>query len=370
MKVLVLGGTGAMGMHLVSILADEGHCVIVTSRTRRENRTNVTYVMGDAHNDSFVSGLLSEYYDAIIDFMSYKTAEFYGRYKKYLDATNQYVFLSSARVYADSGNSTIHEDYPRLLDICTNKGYLRTDEYALTKARQEDILFDSKRRNWTIIRPYITYSETRLQLGVLEKEHWLYRALHGRSIVFSEDIANNVTTLTYGFDVSKAIAAIIGQKDAIGEAFRITGEDYLKWNDVLGIYMDVLEKVLGTKPKVVYTAKSLRLRYPEAKWQVIYDRYFCRKFDNSKISKFVDVHSFVNPIEGLKFCLEQFLRIPKFLPIHWKEEGVMDFYCNEFAASEEFQTKDKRYLYSAYRTFPSLALIDILRQKVKMIIKG
>lgn len=370
MKVLILGGTGAMGEHLVSILANKGHKVVVTSRKKRENRTNVTYIMGNAHDDSFVFGLLNENYDAIVDFMSYKTAEFDGRYKKYLEATNQYVFLSSARVYANSGNSAIREDYPRLLDVCTNNEYLKTDEYALTKARQENILFNSKTKNWTIIRPYITYSETRLQLGVLEKEYWLYRALHDRSIVFSEDIANNVTTLTYGFDVSKAIATIIGKKDAIGEAFHVTGEDCLKWNDVLEIYIDVLEKCVGIKPQIVYTSKSLRLRYPEAKWQVVYDRYFCRKFDNSKISKFVDVQSFTSSINGLRQCLEQFLRTPEFMSINWKEEGLMDFFCKEYAAPEEFQTKNERYLYSAYRTFPSLTLIDIARQKIKMKIKG
>ena len=56
--------------------------------------------------------------------------------------------------------------------------YLKTDEYALSKARQEDILHRSGKNNWTVIRPYITYSEIRLQLGVLEKELWLYRFVH------------------------------------------------------------------------------------------------------------------------------------------------------------------------------------------------
>ena len=40
------------------------------------------------------------------------------------------------------------------------------------------------------------------QLGVLEKELWLYRALNGRTIVFSKDIAEKSTTLTYGYDVA------------------------------------------------------------------------------------------------------------------------------------------------------------------------
>ena len=72
----------------------------------------------------------------------------------------------------------------RLLDVSHDSIYLKTDEYALAKARQEDILRKSGKNNWTIIRPYITYSESRLQLGVLEKEAWLYRALKGFQEMF------------------------------------------------------------------------------------------------------------------------------------------------------------------------------------------
>ena len=64
--------------------------------------------------------------------------------------------------------------------------YLNTDEYALSKARQENILHEAGCNNWTIISPYITFSETRLQLGVLEKEDWLWRAINGYSIVFQK----------------------------------------------------------------------------------------------------------------------------------------------------------------------------------------
>ena len=41
---------------------------------------------------------------------------------------------------------------------------------ALQKAREENLLLKSDSRNWTIIRPYITYYDERLQLGVFEKK--------------------------------------------------------------------------------------------------------------------------------------------------------------------------------------------------------
>lgn len=72
------------------------------------------------------------------------------------------------------------------MDVCNDKEYLDSNEYAIAKAKEEDILFRSPNKNWTIVRPSLTYAENRLQLGVYEKENWLYRALHGRAIVFRE----------------------------------------------------------------------------------------------------------------------------------------------------------------------------------------
>lgn len=64
----------------------------------------------------------------------------------------------------------ITEESPRLLNTVDDQGCLATDEYALSKARCEDMLFGGGRSNWTIIRLAITYDGVvgRLQLGVYE----------------------------------------------------------------------------------------------------------------------------------------------------------------------------------------------------------
>lgn len=81
MKVLVLGGTGAMGTHLVSILAEAGMKVDVTSRQELADRTNIHYIKGNVHNISFVKSLLAQnYYNVIIDFMIYTTVSLIDRY--------------------------------------------------------------------------------------------------------------------------------------------------------------------------------------------------------------------------------------------------------------------------------------------------
>ncbi len=351
MNVLVLGGTGAMGVHLVELLSQRGDTVFVTSRRERPSRKNVTYVRGNAHDEVFLRTLLARRrWDAIVDFMVYKTDEFRRHMPALLAATAQYVFLSSSRVYADSAGP-ITEDSPRLLDVSPDAVYLKTDEYALTKARQENELRAHCRAgNWTIVRPYITYSEIRLQLGVLEKEAWLSRALHGQTIVFSKDIADRMTTLTYGYDVARGIAALIGNDKALGEAFHITCDRPIRWSEVLDIYLDVLESKTGRRPKVKLLDKS-PFTYP----QVVYDRYYNRVFDNAKINGFIDTAAFTEPHTGLRRCLEAFLEEPRFGQIGIERTALFDRIAGERTPLSTFSGIKHKAAYLLFRYSPRVA---------------
>lgn len=306
-KVLLLGGTGALGAHLRDILAEQGFEVWVTSRSAHADAPHIHYLQLDAMDFGAFKKLTASRWDAIVDFMIYPPKTFEARLDVFLRQTDQYVSLSSARVYADAGMTPLVEDSPRLLDTVGDAEYLKTNEYALAKAREEDILrAKGTAGNWTIIRPYVTFSEERLQLGTLEKEQWLKRALEGRPIVFSRDIAEKLTTLTYGRDVARGMAAVIGRKEACGETFHITSPRQMRWSEVLDLYVKVLADVLGKAPKVVLTRESAQLRTP-GRYQVKYDRAFNRRFDNAKIGRFVDVGSFRDPKEALESCLRAFL---------------------------------------------------------------
>lgn len=59
-------------------------------------------------------------WNTIFDFMFYETSAFKNNVCAFLSATKQYVFVSSARVYADSKNQ-INENSPRLLDVCDDE---------------------------------------------------------------------------------------------------------------------------------------------------------------------------------------------------------------------------------------------------------
>ena len=85
MRVLVLGGTGAMGKLLVKLLGKRGDEVYVTSRKKRESNGNIRFIQGDAHDLFFMHQELSKNYDAIVDFVIYSTEDFKKRLRIYLN---------------------------------------------------------------------------------------------------------------------------------------------------------------------------------------------------------------------------------------------------------------------------------------------
>lgn len=352
-NILLLGGTGAMGVALTRILSAQGHNVYVTSRKKKESEDTIHYFQGNAHDITFITAVLKDKtWDAVVDFMSYSTREFEERLELFLDNTAQYVYISSARVYAES-DELITEQSNRLLDTSTDKEYLQTDEYALAKARQENLLFKSSKHNWTIIRPSVTYNSNRLQLGVLEKEHWLYRALHGRTIVFSEDIGSKLTALTSGYDVANGIAAIIGEEGALRNCFHITDPNSYTWNTILEIYLDLIQELTGRRPNVKMTERTSCFEIGWNKYQIIYCRYYNRTFDNTAISKYTDIDKFLDIRNGLKEALKDFLNNPSYGELNWRLEAINDKICREHTSLSEICSVKGKLQYCLYRYLPT-----------------
>ncbi len=337
MKILLLGGTGAMGVALANILSETEHEVHITSRTERSNYKNIKYIVGNAKDDDFLYPLLEKNsYDVVVDFMIYSTEIFKTRASRLLAATGQYVFLSSSRVYAES-KQPITEASPRLLDVCKDEDYLKTDEYALTKARQEDILRNSKYKNWTIIRPYITYNAERLQLGVFEKEQWLFRALKGRTIVFSRDIADHISSLTYGYDVAYGISKILGNSEAWGQAIHFVSPCAMKWSSMLEIYQKVIFELTGKYPAVKYIETNEPILSFLNKYQIKYDRLYDREFNSRNADEIIKEKINYSPFEtGVRLSLKAFIdQSCPFKDISWYYEACLDRITGEFSTLKD-----------------------------------
>ena len=307
-RILLLGGTGAMGTYLVPELSARGYAVLVTSRKPHvTDDPNVTYLLGNAKDDAFFAELMRSRYDAIVDFMIYNTESFAARRDALLDHTDHYLFLSSYRVYADAGKTPITEQSPRLLDTVRDAAYLKTDEYALTKARQEDLLRASGRKNFTIVRPAITYSFGRFQLGTMEANEFLGPAVRGEPVPFPRDLLDKQTTMTDARDVAKMLAALVLNDAAFGETYTAATAEHHSWREVIGIYRTVTD--LRIRP-VSTQAYLDRIGRP---WQIKYDRMFDRIIDNGKILQISGLkQSDLTPLaEGLPAELRRFLDDPE-----------------------------------------------------------
>ena len=281
LKALVLGGTGAMGLYLVPELASQGYEVRVVSWDNVvSDNPRISYVKADAKNNEYLKELLKEKFDVIVDFMLYSTEEFKARYDILLQNTAHYIFLSSYRVY-DGGQIPITENTSRLLDVSKDKDFLATEDYSLYKARQEDVLQNSKYNNWTIVRPAITYSKYRFQLVTLEAPVVVARALKGLPVVLPGEALSVQATMSWAGDVAKMFSRLLLNPAAWRECFTLATAEHRTWGEIAEYYREII----GLNYVAADTVDYLNIinNAPWARYQLAYDRLFQRIVDNSKI---------------------------------------------------------------------------------------
>lgn len=367
MKILLLGGTGAIGKDLGTILQDNNNDIFVTTRNSQKDTTNINYIVGNAMDNNFISEILKDKFDVIVDFMMYDNLQlFESRIDMLLNSTNNYIFISSSRVYANS-QEPITEKCSRLLDTCTDKMYLKNNDYAILKCKEEDLLKQNSKNNYTIIRPYITYNNTKLQLGIYEKEKWLFRALNGKSVVFSKDLLDKKTTLSFGYDVAKQIASVCTNTTGTGEIYQITTSNSRTWKQVLETYVSAFKKATGKDMKIKFVDNIYKTKILKPNYQYEYDRIYNRIFDSTKIHELSNIYSGEEIDTALDRCLSDFLKNPKFYSIDWKDEGTKDKICKEKTSLKNIPgTKNKIY-YILYRYSPIIILENFLRKIKKLI---
>ena len=353
MNILLLGGTGVIGGHLALKLCEQGANVFVTSRHHNLANGKIKFIKGNAKDLNFLYSIMDTYWDAIVDFMNYTENEFLARIDIFLKCTDNYCFLSSSRVYSNSDIKPITENSERLLDSHNDKSYLRSNEYGIIKAKEENIILSSGKTNWTIFRPYITYGEKRFQLGALEKEDWLQRVLDGKKIILQKSLCNRYTTLTCAIDVAETMATIILQSNTKTQIYNIVGSSNccMTWGEVAKIYQCILQKQLGRKIDIIYlTDEQAKILRPGiCYFQTSYDRLFNRVFNNVKIKRFKLDNSFKSIQEGLEYSLSLFLKSPTFLFKNIVQEALIDRFTGELSNPYKIKGLKYKLVYLYYR---------------------
>ena len=361
-KVLLLGGTGAMGVYLREILAAEGKDVVVTSRSEHAPNAGIEFLRGDARDVGFLSSALDRVRpDAIVDFMIYGTDAFKTRRDLLLSNTRHYLFLSSYRVFNDA--EVITERTPRLLDSSTDSAYLKTDEYALCKARSENLLRESDTTNWTIIRPGITYSKRRFQLGCLEANTLCYRSFLGLPVAMPREMRLKQTTMTWGRDVALMIARLILNPKAYGEDFNCASAEHHSWDEICRLY----KRVIGAEVRDCTVEDYIRIIGNSA--QVRYDRMFNRVLDNRKVLAATGLkqEELATLNDGLSRELENFRKNPDYQYPNLVINARLDRVLGTTISLRDFSLRQRREYYAIRYPFLGLLVRGVGKLKKALV---
>ena len=101
MNVLLTGGTGFIGPHLVQRALDQGHRVTLFNRGRTNTHLfpEVEKLVGDRNDD--LSSLEGRTWDAVIDNSGYTPQQVELSVNLLKGASDQYLFTSTRGVYTD-----------------------------------------------------------------------------------------------------------------------------------------------------------------------------------------------------------------------------------------------------------------------------
>jgi hypothetical protein len=112
LKILILGGTGFIGPHLVTHAMQRGHKITLFNRGRTNTHLfpDAEKLVGDRNND--ISALEGRRWDAVIDNSGYTPQQLTMTVDLLEDNVDQYLFTSTRSVYTDFTQDVMDEDAP------------------------------------------------------------------------------------------------------------------------------------------------------------------------------------------------------------------------------------------------------------------
>ena len=296
-KVLLLAGGGTLGGALSPELLSRGYEIdVVSLEDFASVSSRVRYVKAKA-DETLLRRLYAEtpHYDAIVDFLHEPDVEaMKRRIDLNLAHTDQFVFLSSYRTYSDR-DKVVTERTPQWLDVTTDRDFLEKDTYAIPKSRGERHLRAKDAKNWTIVRPVISFSHYRLDLVTVGAYAILYRSREGKKIPLPAEVRGNSACVGWAGNVGRELAALIGNQKAMGEDFTLGSGEEITWGDVASYY----EEFCGCRFEWIPVEDYLRIATANDfdNRQMIYtDRMLSRRVDVSKVlaATGIDRRSFVS----------------------------------------------------------------------------
>ena len=327
MKALFIGGTGTISMGIIRSLArDPQWEVYLLNRGSRKDEVpeGIHSITADINNESDVAEKLKDMtFDVVSDFIAFDVNAVMRDYRLFKDKTRQYIFISSASAYNKPAASYIITEGTTLANPYW--------EYSRNKIACEEFLMDKYRSEGfpvTIVRPSHTYDERNIPLGVHGDKGFyqvIKRMQEGKPVIIQGD-GSSLWTLTFNSDFAIGFTGLMGNRHAIGEAFQITGDETLTWDQ---IYKTIAE-ALGVELNAYHVASDFLAQVGESfgydfTGSLTGDKSVSVVFDNSKLKKLVPQMTTNVPFhKGVRIALDYVLSHPG----DYDEDPDFDLFCD------------------------------------------
>jgi nucleoside-diphosphate-sugar epimerase len=276
LRVLFIGGSGVISSACSRLAVRRGIELFVLNRGSTQLRplpAEATVLRGDIRDRaSAVAALGGREFDAVVDWVAFTPEHVRADLDLLRGRTGQYVFISSASAY---------QTPPARLPV-TESTPLRNPfwQYSRDKIACEDLLVAAYRDEGfpaTIVRPSHTYDRTLIPLD----GGWtaLARMRQGRPVVVPGD-GTSLWTLTHHEDFARGFIPLLGHPRTLGEAFHITSDDVLTWNQIT----EALAAAAGVTADIVHVpSDAIAAADPDWGASLLGDKAHSLVFDNSKL---------------------------------------------------------------------------------------
>lgn len=330
MKILIIGGTGTISTAISHRLADIGHELYIINRANSNNKlpTGIRFIKADINNEKDVSEKLGDMkFDTVCDFIGFVQPQLERDFRLFSGKTKQFVYISSASAYNKPCSDYIITEGTALAnpywEYSRNK--IQCEEYLLKLYREKGFPV-------TIVRPSHTYCETSVPLGVHGKNgSWqvIKRIMEGKPVIIHGD-GTSLWTMTDSRDFAEGFIGLLGNPHAIGEAFQITSDETLTWNQIY----QTIARCLGAELKPYYVSSEFLAAVSDYDFRgsLIGDKANSVVFNNSKLKKAVPNFSpKIRFEEGIKRALDYVLSHKECQ----QEDDEFDKWCDKVIAALE-----------------------------------
>lgn len=322
MEILMIGGTGVLSSAVVQEAVKRNIKVTIINRGKRKQNVheNVTTLISDKNDKKRIASLLhGKWFDAVMDFLCCSAKDTSDSFNFYSNYTKQYFFISSCAVYDTSLGQVCVEDSPKVLPVWKYSVNKWASEKTLVElAGQTDV-------NYTIVRPCVTYGDTRIPYGITPEYgyHWtlIARILKGKPLIRWHGGANRCNMMRVE-DFAVGMVGLVGNPEAYNEAFNICGDETPSFNDVLNVLSELVGKGVRT---VDVTSEFYAKELPERAGEILGGRSIDAINSNAKIKSVVsDFKQTVFLKEGIKRTYQAYIDGNYQHGIDWKFEGETD----------------------------------------------